>query len=176
MYRRDAVVVMPVDFGKRQVYMIDQPRYLRAFSENEQGRKAISSNPKSDNATFTIGKEELMTLEFPAGVIDEGEEPSKAALRELREETGIILPEDRLEKVAGYYPSIGGSTEFITAYIARMDETTEIEQPVGDGHELIRVWRMTFDEAFDRLKDGAIRTASSNVLMRELMLRSSNDR
>ncbi|MDD2297726.1 MAG: NUDIX hydrolase [Sphaerochaetaceae bacterium] len=31
-----------------------------------------------------------VTIEFPAGTVDEGEEPQEAALRELREETGYL--------------------------------------------------------------------------------------
>lgn len=34
--------------------------------------------------------EKSLSIEFPGGVIDEGEEPEKAALRELTEETGFI--------------------------------------------------------------------------------------
>lgn len=33
---------------------------------------------------------DAVTVEFPAGLIDEGETPSQAALRELREETGFL--------------------------------------------------------------------------------------
>lgn len=171
MYRRDAVVVMPVDFGKREVYMIEQPRYLRAFVENDDGRAAIGAG-RNEEHDFDVRTDDILTYEFPAGIIDAGETKTEAALRELREETGLIVAEDALEEVAAYYPSVGGSTENLTAFIARVDGNTEMEHPEGDGHELIRTWLMSWDEAFALLDEGKIRTASCHLLMRELKLRS----
>lgn len=175
MYRRDAVVVMPVDFGRREVYMIEQPRYLRAFVEIGEGRGALeakAADADGGGANFTVRTDDILTYEFPAGIIDEGETKERTAVRELREETGLIVSEADLEEVAGYYPSIGGSTEHLTAFIAHVDGKTEMEQPVGDGHELIKTWLMTWDEAFAFLEEGKIRTASCHLLMRELKLRS----
>jgi 8-oxo-dGTP pyrophosphatase MutT (NUDIX family) len=171
MYRRDAVVVMPVDSAKREVYMIEQPRYLRAFVENDDGREAIGADPAGKERGFNVSTEELMTLEFPAGIIDEGETKERAALRELQEETGLVVPEDALEEITGYYPSVGGSTEYITAFIAHIDDRTETVSPEGDGHEIIKTWLMSWDEAFTLLDGGKIRTASCHLLMRELKLR-----
>jgi len=172
MYRRDTVVVMPVDFAKREVYVIEQPRYLRAFVENDAGRAAIEARPDGDGHEFSVGTDDLLTLEFPAGVIDEGETAVEAAMRELREETGLIVPEKAFEKVAGYYPSVGGSTEYVTAFIARVDDETVLERPGGDGNELIKTWLMSWDEAFGFMDTGKIRTVSCLLLMKELKLRS----
>ena len=183
MYRRDTIVVMPVNFAERKVYMIEQPRYLRAFVENDAGRAALGGlrrSPPSPSATeghsgevdFEIRTDDLMTLEFPAGVIDEGETAIETAMRELREETGLIVPVDAFEKVAGYYPSVGGSTEYVTAFIARVDDRTALERPVGDGHELIKTWLMSWDEAFGFMDAGKIQTVSCLLLMKELKLRS----
>lgn len=47
-------------------------------------------------------------LEPPAGGIDDGEEPATAALRELREESGLLV--DGLVDLGWVYPS-GGSTD-----------------------------------------------------------------
>jgi nudix-type nucleoside diphosphatase (YffH/AdpP family) len=171
MYRRDAVCVMPVDFARREVYMIEQPRHLRAFVEDEAGRDAITTGIDGKETDFTVDAEDVMTMEFPAGVIDDGETAEQTALRELREETGLIIETDALERLANYYMSVGGSTENTTAFMARVDENTAIEQPEGDGHELIKTWLMTWDEAFEMLDAGKIRTASTNLLLRELKLR-----
>lgn len=43
---------------------------------------------------FPVG--DIGSYGFPAGVIDDGENPIQAAVREVREETGIVLSENSL--------------------------------------------------------------------------------
>jgi len=173
MYRRDAVVVMPVHFERREIYMIEQPRFLRAFVETSEGATALAESNGGAETSFEVPIDTVLTPELPAGVIDEGESPRETALRELKEETGIVVPESALEEVATYYPSVGGTTERLTAFIAKLDDSAEFEKPEGDGAELIRVWKMTWDEAFDMIRNSEIKTASGNLLLRELMLRDA---
>ena len=56
-------------------------------------------------------------LEIPAGKLDEGEDPKEAALRELKEETGVV-PEE-LIYIGPYYPTCAYSDEVIHMYVAR---------------------------------------------------------
>lgn len=175
MERGRASVVMPVDFTNRHVYMIRQPRPIVAFAETEEGRACIAEAGRKGIAgrTFEIPFEAIELLEMPAGVIDPGETPEQTAIRELREETGIEIAPDDLIPVATYYPSIGGSSEIISAFIARLTPPVEFSRTDGDGHEIITVIRMTWDEAFRALDERKIRTASSNILLRELRLLSA---
>ncbi len=55
-------------------------------------------------------------LEIPAGKLDRGEDPAKAAIRELSEETGIVAEDARLLHVL--YPTPGYSEEKIYIYEA----------------------------------------------------------
>jgi ADP-ribose pyrophosphatase len=55
--------------------------------------------------------------ELPAGRVDPGETPFRAARRELREETGYKAK--TLEKLAVMYPSPGFLAEKMTIYLAR---------------------------------------------------------
>jgi len=56
-------------------------------------------------------------LEIPAGTLTRGEDPIKAAERELREETG--LEAERVSLLAEFYPSPGVSTEYMWVFLAQ---------------------------------------------------------
>ncbi len=59
--------------------------------------------------------------EFPAGLVDKGESPEGAALRELREETGFAAAKIRLFPEA--YTTPGMSNESVSMVLAEIDET-----------------------------------------------------
>ena len=87
---RGAVAVAAVD-SEGYIYLVRQFRY--AFGEE--------------------------LLEIPAGKLEEGEESAhlEAAIRELREETG--LKADEMDYLGVIYPSVGMLTERIYLYLAR---------------------------------------------------------
>lgn len=58
-------------------------------------------------------------LEVVAGLIDEGETPEQAAIREAFEEAGVHL--DQLQHLFDFYPSAGGCDEFFYLYAADTD-------------------------------------------------------
>ncbi len=56
-------------------------------------------------------------LELPAGVVEEGEDPKEAALREMEEETGMKAKE--IELLTEVYPSCGYTNEKMYIYLAK---------------------------------------------------------
>lgn len=60
--------------------------------------------------------DDKIDIELPAGYIEEGEEPSIAAMRELNEETGYVAQDITI--IDSYYPSLGYSGEKIYIAIA----------------------------------------------------------
>ena len=111
MDRGDAVVILPVDLAKREVYMIEQPRHVRAFAATPEGRAAKESATRGETpAPFELPAEAVRVLELPAGMIDPGETPAQTASRELSEETGIIVPPEELVNIAAYSTAIYAKT------------------------------------------------------------------
>jgi 8-oxo-dGTP pyrophosphatase MutT (NUDIX family) len=88
--------------------------------------------------------------DFPKGLMEEGEEPVDAALRELREETGIASTEfewgERHMETGPY--SRGKTARY---YLARTDEEEVVLGPSPDtGEPEHHEWRwVSFDEAYD---------------------------
>ena len=87
-------------------------------------------------------------LEIPAGIIEPGEEPEVAALRELQEEVGYTSRNLRL--IFGFWTSPGFTDEYIYGFIARdlvpnrlpqdHDEDISVEKiPIGRLQQLIRL-------------------------------------
>jgi len=170
MDRGNAAVILPADFRDRMVYVIRQPRPVKAFIDTEPGSRALrQARDGAESETFSVSSDEISVWELPAGMVDGDETPLMAARRELREETGLDVPDCAFRQVAAYYPSIGATAEKIHAFIADVAQAEEVETR-GDGWEQIEVWKMSWDEAFGLVDQGRIETASSSVLLRELKI------
>jgi len=101
-----------------------------------------------------------MVIEFPAGLVDEGESPEEAALRELREEAGYI------GKVRGIIPPTyntpGLSGEAVYQVIIEVDENNAANQqpsPWPDEGEHIEILTVPRQEIGDFLAAGISRGA-----------------
>ena len=83
-------------------------------------------------------------LEVPAGLIDEGEGPREAVLRELREETGYDENDiiDFKELDEGLWASPGYTTEKLFFFSARLKDDTIVpkELKLDHGEELENEW------------------------------------
>ena len=109
-----------------------------------------------------IGK---IILDLPAGMIEEGEEPVKAAIRELEEETGYLAT--NMEFLREYHPSVGYSNEKIKVYLAT--NLNETKQNL-DEEEDIKVIEVPIDEVIQMLNNNDFITASSTIAIMHYLL------
>jgi ADP-ribose diphosphatase len=96
--------------------------------------------------------------ELPAGRIDPGETPLKAARRELAEETGYRAK--KWQKLAVFYPSPGFLAEKMTIFLATQ-LTAGAAQPMED--ERIETRWFTARELDSSIKNGKILDAKTMI-------------
>lgn len=101
---------------------------------------------------------ERFTLELPSGAVDEGEEPSLAARRELFEETGFRA--EGVEHLATVHTSPGRSDEVCHVFRCRAVRGGEARP---DSTEFIEVVEVPMEEAVAKVRSGEI-TAAASVL------------
>lgn len=92
------------------------------------------------------------TWEFPAGQTD-GEDPEKAAKRELREEAGVVTGE--LVKIGEIFEDTGVSNSKGHIFIAHKTEKITDQLDAIDG--ILQVKSFSFNEIHDMITGGEIR-------------------
>lgn len=144
--RHDAVCVLPYDAKRDEVVLIEQFR--------------VGVIGKHDNPWL---------IEMVAGLIDKQEEPEQVAHREGEEEAGLVF--NALWPITKYFPSPGGSNEFVHLYLGKCES-----EGAGGLHGLeeeaedIRVSVWSFDDAMQAVKDGRIVNAATIIAMQWLAL------
>lgn len=96
--------------------------------------------------------QDKQSIEFPAGGLVNGESPSDAATRELREETGYDIEE--LSKVGTFEPSNGKNKNEAHVYIAQLQEVQGDQ--LLDSTEDIEILYRRPDEVEDMIRRGDI--------------------
>ncbi|AZS52263.1 NUDIX domain-containing protein [Entomomonas moraniae] len=145
--RPDAVCMLPYDPIQDKVVFVEQVRV---------GAIEKSANP--------------WMLELVAGLIDKkDEDPQDVAYREALEEANLEITD--LLPISQYYPSVGGSDEYIYLYLGRCDssEAGGVHGLESEGEDIrTHVW--TYEQAVTNLQQGLIQNAASIIALQWLML------
>jgi ADP-ribose pyrophosphatase len=99
-------------------------------------------------------------LEVPAGMVEDGEEPDDAAIRELREEIGYSS--NNLRLLGRFWSSPGFTDEYMYCYIAK--NLIENKLPADDDED-IRVESVPFDRINKLIKLGEIQDAKTIAIL-----------
>ena len=92
-----------------------------------------------------------LVLEIPAGMLEEGEDPKKCAIRELEEETSFIATD--LTYITTMYPTVGFCTEKLHIYLAKNLKQGNFN---FDDDEFIQVKKVPLEEAINMIYTGKI--------------------
>ena len=110
-------------------------------------------------------------MEIPAGIIQDGEDPHDAMLREIEEETGFRL--DRLEPITTVYLSPGGSSERIFLFYGQI--TVAERESHGGGlpqeDEDLRVAILDIVDVMQMIPAGQIMDAKTLISLQWLQLK-----
>ena len=111
---------------------------------------------------YAYGEE---TLEIPAGKLNAGEDPAKAAARELEEESGLVA--GSLEHWFTMYPTPGYTNEKIYIYYAADARQSEAHPDEG---EFVDAAYVPVEEAYEMIREGKIRDAKTILAVQRYLL------
>ena len=101
-----------------------------------------------------------MLQELPAGKLEWGEDPDRAAERELKEETGLTA--GSIRRLGVLYPSPGYCGEKLYLYLAT--QLRQGEQDLDEG-ELLHCRKIPLDEALSMVYSNDIRDSKTIALL-----------
>ncbi|MDO6461684.1 NUDIX domain-containing protein [Granulosicoccaceae sp. 1_MG-2023] len=141
----------------------------RELFERGEAAAVLPYDPVNDTVLlieqFRIGlvdKDDPWQLELIAGVIEDGEMPSKVAMREAQEEADILI--EQPVRIHEYYVSPGGSSEKVHLYFARANlHEAGGFFGLGEEHEDIKVHVIETDRFFGMLEAGQITNAMTLI-------------
>lgn len=123
----------------------------------------VSTN-REDGERFLVTREyragvDMVVIGFPAGCIEDGEDPRQAVYRELKEETGIEVTEDTNYKIStplGITSSENMTDELAHLYRIKLHQFTTTSQDLDDDECIQYAW-ISWDQLYKLYKTGLIR-------------------
>ncbi|VAW43880.1 hypothetical protein MNBD_GAMMA04-1813 [hydrothermal vent metagenome] len=153
--RGQAVVVLLYDSAKEQVVLVEQCRVGALLNHAQLGVQAGAQAEKA------------WLLEPVAGIIDVGESPKEAGIREAQEETGAVV--QTLEYVCQFYPSPGACSEILHLYAADISvDSISDYGGIESEQEDIKVVKLDFQRAKKMLLNAEFNVAATYIALQWL--------
>lgn len=135
----------------------------------DEERKTVLLTKQVRMPTVRNGNPGGELVEACAGIMDKGELPEQAIVREVEEETGYRISE--IKKIYEAYGSPGGITEIIHYFLGKYSPDMKVNEGGGtDKGEDVRLIEWTFDEARQKLNSGEVRDTKTIVLLQYALL------
>ena len=129
---------------KNDYYVLEYPNWVNAIALTKENKIILVRQYRH--------AAEIVSLEIPGGVIDDGEFAETAIKRELKEETGYTF--DSCELIATLYPNPATSTNKTFTYLLKGGIKTHPQYL--DEHEILNVEEYTIAEVKQLLLDNKI--------------------
>lgn len=127
-----------------EYYVLEYPNWVNAVAITEENKVLMVRQ-------YRHGAQ-IISLEIPGGVIEAGEAPERAMLRELLEETGYLFTD--IELIATVYPNPASSTNHTYCYLTTGGKKVQDQQL--DATEDIIVEEYTIEEVKQLLAENKI--------------------
>jgi ADP-ribose pyrophosphatase len=134
----------PVRGTSGDFVVINSPDWVNVVALTPDGQLVLVRQFRFGIDTFS--------LEIPGGIIERGEDPVVAAVRELREETGYAGGPARLLGTVNPNPAIQNNR----CHLVLVEGATLAGASAWDHHEEIAVSTLPVEEVFARARDGRI--------------------
>jgi len=125
-------------------YILEYPDWATAFALTEDNQVLMVRQYRHG-----LG---VISTELPGGVIDEGETPAEAILRELMEETGYEFRS--IEAIGSVAPNPATSTNMMHMFVAKGG--VKVREQSLDETEDVEVLLLSIDELKDLLRNNGI--------------------
>lgn len=113
--------------------------------------------------------------EIPGGGIDKGETPEQAAIRELKEESGISISQDALVRLGVFYPLHSFNKENVALFMVTVNQTSLTTRENEISESIDRQQFVDFDEALNMIDVGKVNDAfTANAI--QIAIRNVNKR
>ena len=144
---REDRVISPKKESEHPVWVIDTPDWVNIIPITKENEVILINQHR-------FGTEKLC-LEVPGGMVDEGEKPMDAAIRELSEETGYTS--SKVIEIGRVEPNPALMSNHTYSYLAL--DASQTEEQKLDGMEDIEILKKPIDEIPLLIEQGDIEHA-----------------